>query len=111
MLNVTVDVDGIAVVRLTGELAFDEAEGLLGKLESAGTDAGWRLAVDLSAVTYIGSAGLSALMNLVARSRLANGRVILFAPSPFVAEVFSITRLNSWFEVCDDLAEARRRLT
>ena len=37
VLNIAVEVDGIAVVKLAGELAYDEAEDLLANLEAAGT--------------------------------------------------------------------------
>lgn len=110
MLDVRIESGGnFVVVRLVGELAYDDAESLAARLESPAAGAGWRLAVDLSGVTYLGSAGLSALMNLVARSRLAGGRVILVAPSSFVVEVFQITRLDTWFEVCPTLDEAKTR--
>lgn len=111
MLNIRVDADGpIKVARLEGEFSSSESEGVVEQLHEHVGGAGARVAIDLSGVTLIDSTGLSILMNLVSRSRLAQGQVVIAAPSPFVKSVFSVTRLDTWFEVCPTLDDARRKL-
>ena len=58
----------------------------------------------------IDSSGLAALISVVTHARLSRARVVLLAPSPFVAGVFGVTNLDRWFEICADLDEAARLL-
>ena len=44
-------------------------------------------------------------------ARLVRARVVLVAPSPFVAEVLETTNLNIWFEICADMEGAARLLS
>ncbi len=94
------------IARLSGALSgldADQFNDALGELPF-GNEA--RLALDLSKLKSIDSNGLSVLIALVTRSRLSQGKVVLVAPSPFVAGVLSVTRLDRWFDICSDLAEA-----
>lgn len=100
-----------AVARVSGKFYGADLRPLTEKLEELVSGENARLAIDLSAVEMIDSSGLSAMMNLVTRSRLGGGKVVLISPSPFVANVLEITRLNQWFDVCDSLEEAERRLS
>ena len=68
------------------------------------------LAIDLSQLTLIDSSGLSAMISLVTRARLTNGQVVLVAPSPFVSGILEVTHLDHWFDICDSLDDAARRL-
>ena len=98
------------VARLSGALSGLDADQLgdaLGELPY-GEEA--RLAIDLSGLRSIDSNGLAVLIAVVTRSRLTHGRVVLVAPSPFVAGVLSVTRLDRWFDVCGDLAGAETLL-
>lgn len=94
--------------KITGALSASDAEELVEELADAATGEGAQLALDLSGLSSIDSGGLSALIHLVTRSRLSNGRVILVAPSPFVHGVFGVTRLDGWFDIRETLADAKR---
>ena len=95
----------IRVAHLTGEIDPREGEHALDELYPMVTSPGTLLAVDLSGLESINSTGLSSLINLVTRARLAQGRVVLVAPSPFVSSVFEVTCLNTWFEIVEDLSK------
>jgi anti-sigma B factor antagonist len=111
MFEVNVDTNGsLAVAKLAGELRALDAEQLSTTLGEVAFGQDARLAIDLSALKYVDSSGLSALINLVTRSRLTNGRVILAAPGPFVSGIFSATRLDQWFDICPSLEEAQQKL-
>ena len=60
-----------------------------------------KIALNLSGVTYMSSAGLRALV-----TAKKQGELRIIAPSSRVAEVFDLAGLNSLFEVCDTNEEA-----
>ena len=110
MLNLEIDTSGPFIVAgVSGELGSSEVESFTNQLHEYAAGEGARLAVDLHEVTFIDSSGLSALINLVTRARMTQGRVILVAPTPFVGGVLNVTRLDTWFEICDSLKEAGER--
>lgn len=98
------------VAHLAGELSTNDAEQLIESLADSAFEPGARLAIDLSRLQSLDSNGLSALIHLVTRSRMNRGRVILVAPAAFVKSIFSVTRLDAWFDLCDTLEEAGRQL-
>ena len=59
------------------------------------TDTGRGVEVDLSAVTFMDSAGLRAL--IIARTVPESGRVVLIATSPPVARLLRVTGLADMF--------------
>ena len=111
MLEIQVDrTRSFPLVRLNGALSGMDSEKLgevLGELPY-GDQA--RLAIDLSDLLSINSTGLAELIAIVTRSRLTHGRVALVSPTPFVAGVLSVTRLDKWFDICADMADAEKLL-
>ena len=99
------------VVRLGGELTEQDVERLTDELAEVAYGDKARVAIELSGLKTIDSSGLSALITVVTRSRLTQGRVVLVAPSPFVSGVLSVTRLDTWFDLCETLVEAERMLS
>ncbi len=97
------------VAHLVGELSASDAEQLTESLSDSAFGLEARLAIDLSQLESLDSQGLSALIHLVTRSRMNRGRIILVAPAAFVKSIFSVTRLDAWFDICDTLDEARRQ--
>jgi anti-anti-sigma factor len=107
-MDITIDRSGpFAVVRPRGDLTFEAAEQFANELDDPELSAPQaKVAVVLNEVTAIDSAGLGALISLVTRSRLREGRVIIVGPSRFVRGVMEVTQLDHWFEICDDLEQA-----
>lgn len=65
------------------------------------------LVLDLSGLEYVSSAGLRCLMLAAKEARGAqDGRVMVAAMQPVVAEIFQISRFNLVFEVFPTLREA-----
>jgi anti-anti-sigma regulatory factor len=54
---------------------------------------------------------LSALINLTTRARLSHGKLVLVRPSAFIEDIFNVTRLNNWFDICGSVEEDVRRLS
>lgn len=111
-MEVNIDIDRpFAVARVSGSLSAADSERFADAVLEYAAGSERALAIDLSSVTEIDSSGLSALVYVVTRARLAQGWVVLVAPPPFVAGVLNITRLDRWFDICDSLEEAAQRLT
>lgn len=111
MLDIQMDrTRSIPVARLSGALSALDDQKLSDALGELPFGQEARLAIDMSGLRSIDSSGLASLIAVVTRSRMTNGRVALVAPSPFVAGVLSVTRLDKWFDVCTDLASAEELL-
>lgn len=70
-----------------------------------------RLVVDLSAVEYVSSAGLRALLAAVKAARAAGGDVVVAAARPAVFEVFELAGLTSILAFHPGVGEAVTGLT
>jgi anti-anti-sigma factor len=103
--------DGVRVVALEGSLdapSAAEAEDVFLRLLNEGAD---RVVVDLAQVEYVSSAGIRIVIMLHKGLEKRNGRLALCGLTPFVKDVFAITRLNELLAVhetrdaaVDDLA-------
>lgn len=65
-----------------------------------------RQVVDLSALEFIDSSGLGALVTAIKAARQAGGDVRLCGLSPAVTTIFELTRLSRVFDIFDDRAAA-----
>lgn len=64
------------------------------------------LVIDMSAVDYISSVGLRALMVAGKQVEAQQGRMVLAGLAPLVREVFEISRFDLLFEIFDSVDEA-----
>jgi anti-sigma B factor antagonist len=94
-----------AVVGLRGELDLAGAAELRSRLRTACADAGGRVALELSELSFIDSTGLSILVEYHEKARAAGGRLVLVAPQPGVVRVFGVTGLDRHLMVCDRLED------
>ena len=67
--------------------------------------------LDLSAVGFMDSCGLSVLIAMRKAVEQAHRRMIVVVPSPIVLRLLSITRLDQVFEIVATAAEAELALT
>jgi len=111
MARINVNTDETFInVQISGELQAGDADDVTETLFEHVAEPGAKVLLDLQHLESIDSSGLNAMIQVVTRARLGHGRVILVNPQPLVAGVFDVTRLNTWFEICHTLAEARARL-
>lgn len=68
-------------------------------LDSIEFEPGDHLVIDLADVHYIASGALGRLMGLRKRLLAAGGRLTLRGMDPDLAEVFRVTRIESFFEI------------
>ena len=73
---------------------------------AASTRGGQAIVLDLSKMEYVSSAGLRCFMLAAREVRQHNGRILVAAMQPVVAEIFQISRFNLVFEVFPTLRDA-----
>jgi anti-anti-sigma factor len=96
----------VTVAKLAGRLdsgSAAAAEENLTKLLGSGAP---RLAIDMSSLDYISSAGLRVLLVIARKVQQAQGNLAIFGLRPSVREVFTISGFDSIFVVRDNAAAA-----
>jgi anti-anti-sigma factor len=96
----------VAIVKLAGRLdssAAQPAEESFTKMLGGGTP---HLAIDLSRLDYISSAGLRVLLVVAKKVQKANGKMVLFGLLPNVREVFAVSGFDKIFAIQADAAAA-----
>lgn len=64
------------------------------------------LVLDFARVAYFGSDSFGRLVELGRTVKRGGGTLVLAAVSPDIREVFRVTRLDTWFEIVEDVAAA-----
>lgn len=96
----------VVIVKIAGRLdssSAQSAEENFGRVLNAGPQ---RLAIDMSKLDYISSAGLRVLLVVAKKMQQAKGKVVLFGLVPNVREVFSISGFDKIFVLQPDAAAA-----
>ena len=91
-----------SVLSPAGRIDHNSADGFRLALEPHLADCradGHALLIDFSAVSYISSIGLRALMVAIKQVKPQGGRMVLAALTPLVLEVFRISRFDMLFEL------------
>jgi anti-sigma B factor antagonist len=103
-------VGGVEVVSLPARLDATAAPEIRKELRAV-IDGGRRhLLLDLSAITFMDSSGLSVLVTALKAARAAGGDVSLLHLTPPVQSLLELTRLHRVFSIFDGEDEALRRI-
>ena len=86
---------GATLVRASGRLSFPGVELLRDKFAALAGSGSSRMAVDLSGVEAIDSAGVGALISGLKAARAVGGDLRLVAPSSVVVDVLEMMNLDS----------------
>ncbi len=92
----------VSIVKLAGRLdssTAQPAEEKFAQMLGSGTP---RLAIDMSGLEYISSAGLRVLLVIAKKVQQANGRIVLFGLVPTVREVFAVSGFDKIFAIQAD---------
>jgi anti-sigma B factor antagonist len=102
--------DGVHVIGLHGELDFAQAATFKATLleELAGGARG--LVLDLSALAFIDSSGISAIIYASAAAKRGGQTLIVASPGPQVARVFGMLNLSDVVPIEEDVETALRRI-
>ncbi|MFI6316961.1 STAS domain-containing protein [Nonomuraea sp. NPDC050556] len=97
---------GGSVIRVSGEVDASTSVQFATLLLEAHPRPHEPLVLDLSAMTFMDSSGLTVLLNTRASAEAAGGRLLLAAPHQRVRRVLEVTGLVRLFSPYEDLDEA-----
>jgi anti-sigma B factor antagonist len=108
-LPIRIEEDPVFTVQVAGEVDLANVGELVTALERAVTESPRGLVLDLSATTYVDSAGLSAILSAYQRLRSSNGVIVIVITNPVLREIFDIMRMESFpgMRLCTDASTAR----
>ena len=98
--------DGVLKVGLVGRLDTPGVDAIETRLTAACVPGAARTIVDLSGVEFIGSLGLRMFITIARALNLRKGKMVLYAPQAFVAQVFETASLGDIIPVRPDAASA-----
>jgi len=97
-------VDGSAVLQVAVDVDLESAAQLREAMEDA-LGISSRLIVDVGAMTFIDSSGLSALVHAHRLAKDAGGSLVVRSPSPMLRRLLTITRLETVLAIDDGEAD------
>ena len=109
-MNITTTLrdDGVAVLAVEGRINLVSAPDLRRAVQSVVDEGSARVAVDLSAVEFIDSSGLGALVSGLKTARTAGGDLRLAAATDQVTSVLRLTNLDRILRVYPSPDDAYR---
>jgi anti-sigma B factor antagonist len=106
-MNITQrDEKGVTVFLLEGRVDTAGASEMDQALQAAVAQGKHKLVLDMGQVSYISSAGLRTLADIVTRNREAGGDLKLVALNPKVLRVLRIIGFDRFFSIHDTVEEA-----
>ncbi len=99
---------GIVAEILTPKLTEREADIVTREVCEAAQASGWRVAVDMSEVGFLASAGIGALVNIHQQAKKGGGKLVVFGLNDQITQVLKISRLDKLFPIKDDLEAAAK---
>lgn len=103
--------DSALVLEFKGRLDVSTSNMAQEKLETLIQKGDTRLALDLSQLEYISSAGLRVLLTILKKSKSCNGKIVLFGVKDYINRIFDIAGFNTLFAMyptADDALSAFR---
>lgn len=91
--------DGRCLIRLEGEVDLAVVPDLVAQLEFAMEQLSPSLVLDMTAVEFIDSSGLAALVRARREAEGRGGGLVLTGTNEVLAELLELTRLDEYFEI------------
>lgn len=102
----TINKDNGAILRLSGKVIGDGVSQLKQTIEKqVNSGVNW-LIIDLTAVPLMDSSALGTIISAFLKLKDKNGKLTLLNAQKSIRDVLAITKLDSLFEVYDDLEAA-----
>jgi anti-sigma B factor antagonist len=98
--------EGVDVVSVSGEIHLSTAPRFRQRLDAVIEDGDGTLVLDLGAVEFIDSTGLSVLLNALRLVTQRHGHMAIVCTNPTVLRLFEITSLDATFEIFADRGTA-----
>lgn len=99
----------LAAQVLQEKITDRECAAVLSDLIDAARAASWRIALDLSNVMLLASAGLGTLINLHKQCLAAGGKLVVFGLSDELIELMKLTKLNKLLTISDSRDAALKK--
>ena len=101
----------IHVFALTGELIDkNQAEKLIEEVNEIILNNHIHFVIDLSALKYLNSSGLTILIQILTKARKAGGEAVIANVGKRIKELLIITKLNTVFTVADTVEQGITKL-
>ncbi len=105
-------VAGCLILRLKGPaLSEQEAASVLSDLNADAPSQNWRVALDLTRVEFLASAGIGALISMHRACSGAGGDMVMFGVNDNLDGVFKVTKMNKFFTITKDQPKALKKLS
>jgi anti-anti-sigma factor len=105
-MNVKDAADGIVDVALVGRLDTPGVAGIELRFTATLVPRAARAVINMSGVEFIGSMGIRMLISVARALSKKQGKLVLYGPTPLVADVFSTVALGEIIPVQPDAASA-----
>lgn len=103
---------GVLIVRLKGPaLPEQEAKSILADIQTDAPSQNWRVALDMTGIDFLASAGIGALISMQRACQGAGGRMVMFGVNDNIEGVFKVTKMNKFFVTTKDRQQAIKKLT
>ena len=101
----------ITIISLSGDLIDpDQANDLLSDVDVYVRSKSLLIVLDLAGLNYVNSSGLNVLIKILTKVRKAGGEVSIINVNKKINDLLVITKLNSVFNICNNLEEASELL-
>lgn len=99
------------IVTLEGDLIeATQASKLMQEIDDIILDNNVRFVIDMNAVKYLNSSGLTILIRILTKTRKAGGEAVIACLGKRIKELLVITKLNTVFTVSESVEEGISKL-
>ena len=98
------------LITLDGVLNNDTSEELFEAIQSLFNRKIWKLIIDLSGVSYMGSPGIGLFISLLDTLDAHKGTIVFISPQENVKEVFKLFKLSTFYSITNNLQDAIKEL-
>ena len=98
--------DGISVLQIDGKIIGDAVSILKSEIEKQSKQTDGKLILDLVSVPLMDSSALGTIVSALTSLKKVGGKLVLLSPQKAVSNVLAITRLDTIFEIYQDLQDA-----
>lgn len=106
-MNIETEVnDGISVLQIDGKIIGDAVGILKSEIETQSQQSNGKLILDLESVPLMDSSALGTIVSALTHLKKIGGKLVLLSPQKAVSNVLAITRLDTIFEIYQDLQAA-----
>jgi anti-anti-sigma factor len=101
----------VKIVKPSGIIDGMTSANLRSEIETLLAQGTKHILVDFSAVTFMNSSGLGALVAILKKVRLNDGNLYICSLNEQVKMIFSLTKMDSVFTICDNQLDFNKKFT